>query len=82
MAHHSVLIMIKSINCRENSLRCRPHSSFFKKFSDCDIFKAFPEPKSIFDNVAYGPKLHGLARDKYDLKEMFENSLHKAGLLG
>ncbi len=43
MAHHSVLIMIKSINCRKNSLRCRPHSSFFKKLSDCGIFKAFPE---------------------------------------
>jgi phosphate transport system ATP-binding protein len=28
--------------------------------------KPNPFPKSIFDNVAYGPKLHGLARDKYD----------------
>ncbi|WP_324625740.1 phosphate ABC transporter ATP-binding protein PstB [Acinetobacter sp. MD2(2019)] len=42
--------------------------------------KPNPFPKSIFDNVAYGPKLHGLARDKYDLEEIVENSLRKAGL--
>ncbi|ENV54753.1 phosphate ABC transporter ATP-binding protein [Acinetobacter baylyi] len=42
--------------------------------------KPNPFPKSIFENVAYGPKLHGLARDKYDLEEIVENSLHKAGL--
>lgn len=30
--------------------------------------------------MAYGPKLHGLARDKYDLEEIVENSLRKAGL--
>ncbi len=44
--------------------------------------KPNPFPKSIFDNVAYGPKLHGLARDKYDLEEIVENSLRKAGTLG
>jgi phosphate transport system ATP-binding protein len=42
--------------------------------------KPNPFPKSIFDNVAYGPKLHGLARDRYDLEEIVENSLRKAGL--
>ncbi|MGN5533950.1 phosphate ABC transporter ATP-binding protein PstB [Acinetobacter sp. Lyrl_1] len=42
--------------------------------------KPNPFPKSIFENVAYGPKLHGLARDKYDLEEIVENSLRKAGL--
>lgn len=42
--------------------------------------KPNPFPKSIFENVAYGPKLHGLARDKYDLEEIVENSLCKAGL--
>ena len=35
--------------------------------------KPNPFPKSIFDNVAYGPKLHGLARDKYDMEEIVEN---------
>ena len=43
MAHRSVLIMIESIDCRKNSLRCRPYSSFLKKFSDCGILKTFPE---------------------------------------
>jgi phosphate transport system ATP-binding protein len=42
--------------------------------------KPNPFPKSIFDNVAYGPKLHGLSRDKYDLEEIVESSLRKAGL--
>jgi len=42
--------------------------------------KPNPFPKSIFDNVSYGPKLHGLARDKYDMEEIVENSLRKAGL--
>ena len=42
--------------------------------------KPNPFPKSIFDNVAYGPKLHGLARDKYDLEGIVESSLRKAGL--
>lgn len=42
--------------------------------------KPNPFPKSIFDNVAYGPKLHGLAKNKYDLEEIVENSLRKAGL--
>ncbi|WP_404798972.1 phosphate ABC transporter ATP-binding protein PstB [Acinetobacter thermotolerans] len=42
--------------------------------------KPNPFPKSIFENVAYGPKLHGLALDRYDLEEIVENSLRKAGL--
>lgn len=42
--------------------------------------KPNPFPKSIFENVAYGPKLHGLARNKYDLEEIVEGSLRKAGL--
>ena len=42
--------------------------------------KPNPFPKSIFENVAYGPKLHGLAKNKYDLEEIVEKSLRKAGL--
>jgi phosphate transport system ATP-binding protein len=42
--------------------------------------KPNPFPKSIYDNVAYGPRLHGLADKKYDLDEIVENSLRKAGL--
>jgi len=39
--------------------------------------KPNPFPKSIFDNVAYGPKLHGLARDKYDLDTFHFHALEK-----
>lgn len=42
--------------------------------------KPNPFPKSIYDNVAYGPKLHGLAKDRHDLDEIVENSLRRAGL--
>ena len=42
--------------------------------------KPNPFPKSIYDNVAYGPKVHGLAASKTDLDEIVEVSLRKAGL--
>ncbi|SDG85766.1 phosphate ABC transporter ATP-binding protein, PhoT family [Pelagibacterium luteolum] len=42
--------------------------------------KPNPFPKSIFENVAYGPKIHGLARNKTDLEEIVVTSLQKAGL--
>lgn len=42
--------------------------------------KPNPFPKSIYENVAYGPKLHGLAKSRHDLDEIVENSLRKAGL--
>ena len=42
--------------------------------------KPNPFPKSIYDNIAYGPKLHGLAKDRHDLDEIVENSLRRAGL--
>ena len=42
--------------------------------------KPNPFPKSIYDNVAYGPKIHGLARNKKDLDEIVEKSLRKAAL--
>ncbi|PRY80613.1 phosphate ABC transporter ATP-binding protein (PhoT family) [Yoonia maritima] len=42
--------------------------------------KPNPFPKSIYDNVAYGPKIHGLARNKADLDEIVEQSLRKAAL--
>ena len=43
--------------------------------------KPNPFPKSIYDNVAYGPRIHGLANDKDDLDEIVVTSLEKAGLL-
>ena len=42
--------------------------------------KPNPFPKSIFENVAYGPKIHGLTSDKYEMKDLVEWSLQKAGL--
>ena len=42
--------------------------------------KPNPFPKSIYDNVAYGPKIHGLANRKSELDDIVENSLRKAGL--
>ena len=42
--------------------------------------KPNPFPKSIYDNVAYGPRIHGLADRRSDLDEIVETSLQKAGL--
>ena len=42
--------------------------------------KPNPFPKSIFDNVAYGPKIHGLVKTKDDMEDVVEWSLRKAGL--
>jgi phosphate transport system ATP-binding protein len=42
--------------------------------------KPNPFPKSIYDNVAYGPRIHGLAQSKADLDEIVHSSLRKAGL--
>jgi len=42
--------------------------------------KPNPFPKSIYDNVAYGAKLHGLASRRVDLDDIVETSLRKAGI--
>jgi phosphate transport system ATP-binding protein len=42
--------------------------------------KPNPFPKSIYDNVAYGPRIHGLARGKAETDELVERSLTRAGL--
>jgi phosphate transport system ATP-binding protein len=44
--------------------------------------KPNPFPKSIYDNVAYGPRIHGLTRSKAELDEIVESSLKKAALWG
>ena len=44
--------------------------------------KPNPFPKSIWENVAYGPRIHGLAADRNQLEEIVETSLQKAGLWG
>ena len=42
--------------------------------------KPNPFPKSIFDNVAYGPKIHGLAEDRGHMKQIVQEALERAGL--
>jgi phosphate transport system ATP-binding protein len=43
--------------------------------------KPNPFPKSIYDNVAYGPRIHGLAADRAELDDIVHSSLERAGLL-
>lgn len=43
--------------------------------------KPNPFPKSIYDNVAYGPRIHGLAADRAELDTIVHTSLERAGLL-
>ncbi|MFX0545951.1 phosphate ABC transporter ATP-binding protein PstB [Roseovarius sp. S1116L3] len=42
--------------------------------------KPNPFPKSIYDNIAYGPKIHGLARSKADMDEIVERSLRRGAI--
>ncbi|HEB78672.1 MAG TPA: phosphate ABC transporter ATP-binding protein [Methylothermaceae bacterium] len=42
--------------------------------------KPNPFPKSIYENVAYGPRIHGLAANRTELDEIVETSLKRAGL--
>jgi phosphate transport system ATP-binding protein len=42
--------------------------------------KPTPFPQSIFDNVAYGPRIHGLVAARADLDELVHTSLQRAGL--
>jgi len=42
--------------------------------------KPNPFPKSIYDNIAYGPRIHGLAEGKADIDAVVERSLRRAGL--
>jgi phosphate transport system ATP-binding protein len=42
--------------------------------------KPNPFPKSIYDNVAYGPKIHGMVNHKSEVDALVESSLKKAGL--
>ncbi len=42
--------------------------------------KPNPFPKSIYDNIAYGPRIHGLARNKAELDEIVEKSLRRGAI--
>ncbi len=41
-----------------------------------------PFPKSVYDNVAYGPRIHGMVDSKSELDDLVEDTLKKAGLWG
>jgi len=43
--------------------------------------KPNPFPKSIFENIAYGPRIHGMAKNKDELEQIVMASLEKAGLI-
>lgn len=42
--------------------------------------KPNPFPKSIYDNIAYGPRIHGIAQGKAELDQIVQGSLERAGL--
>ena len=42
--------------------------------------KPNPFPKSIYENVAYGPRIHGMAKSKAEMDEIVEKSIRRAGL--
>ncbi|HEX6119133.1 MAG TPA: phosphate ABC transporter ATP-binding protein PstB [Dongiaceae bacterium] len=42
--------------------------------------KPNPFPKSIYDNIAYGPRIHGMAHDRAEMDEIVQTSLERAGL--
>jgi phosphate transport system ATP-binding protein len=42
--------------------------------------KPYPFPKSVHENVAYGPRIHGMTRSRVELDEIVERSLRLAGL--
>jgi phosphate transport system ATP-binding protein len=42
--------------------------------------KPNPFPKTIYENVAYGPRIHGLTKSKSEMDELVERSLRRAGL--
>ncbi|MDA7424286.1 phosphate ABC transporter ATP-binding protein PstB [Thalassococcus lentus] len=42
--------------------------------------KPNPFPKSIYDNVAYGPRIHGMAKNKADLDEIVEKALRRGAI--
>ena len=44
--------------------------------------KPTPFPHSVYANVAYGPRIHGLARSRSDMDELVQSSLARAGLWG
>lgn len=76
-------------DCRVEGQLCLEGEDIYAKKIDPVLLRARvgmvfqkpnPFPKSIYDNVAYGPKIHGLANNKAELDEIVISSLQRAGL--
>ena len=76
-------------NCRVSGSILLDNEDIYKK--DIDVVnlrarvgmvfqKPNPFPKSIYDNVAYGPKIHGFTNSKQDMDDIVADSLDRAGL--
>ena len=66
-------VVLSGHNITQAAPEHRPLNTVFQNYA------LFPH-MSVYDNVAYGPRIHGLANRKSDLDEIVENSLRKAGL--
>jgi phosphate transport system ATP-binding protein len=78
-----------NLNVRENTVTALigpsgcGKSTFLRtlnRMNDMVFQKPNPFPKTIYENIAYGPRIHGLARNKADMDQIVEQSLQKAGL--
>lgn len=77
------------VGCRiEGDILLDEHSIYDKKLDVVSLRarvgmvfqKPNPFPKTIYENVAYGPRIHGLAAGRIELDELVETSLQRAGL--
>lgn len=73
--HMEGKVTIEGVDIHDNGLNV----SLLRKNVGMVFQKANPFPKSIFDNVAFGPRLHGI-RNKRELEALVEDSLKRAGL--
>ena len=83
VARKQVLAMIGPSGCGKSTfLRClnRMNDTIEGARVGMVFQKPNPFPKSIYENVAYGPRIHGLAGDRVELDEIVHGSLQRAGL--
>ena len=69
-----------SIQLDGNEINEKSRCSYTKRKSWHGVSKPNPFPKSIYENIAYGPTIHGVAENKDKMDEIVENSLKKAAL--
>jgi phosphate transport system ATP-binding protein len=75
--------------CRIKGKVLLDDSNIYTRHTDVVVLRAHigmvfqkpnPFPKSIYENVAYGPRIHGIAKNKAELDNIVEESLQRAGL--